>query len=267
MSRGVVISTVDGSPAVPFPELNGVSASGTASTRSVIKPDRPLLLWAHELAPGASIRWESPKFGHVFYVWKGDVQVDGTPVEAERVIVVEHNARARIEAGNGGATLLHFHQSEAQPPLTSKAGGNVHIAPRDGLFSKWDPARACTNTVWVDAHCPTCDLWLHRSVFGKARPQSEPHMHNEDEIIFVVEGGTLVGKMHQPGTAIAVDTETIYAFGVAEGGTAFINFRAVNPFVRMTERGKPMTGWISEWEFMRGTASVPVVDKKAVASP
>jgi quercetin dioxygenase-like cupin family protein len=265
--RGVLISSVDASPEVPFPGLDGVAAAGTVSTRSVIQPDRPLVLWSHELAPGASIRWETPKYGHVLYVWRGDVDVDGTPLEAERVVVVEHNARVAIEAGSSGATLLHFHQSEAHPPMTDKGGGSVHIAPRDGLFSNRDPARSCTNTVWADAHCPTCDLWLHRSAFGKARPQSEPHMHNDDEIIFVVQGGTLVGRMHRPGTAIAVDRETIYAFGVDEGGTAFLNFRAVNPFVRMTERGKPTSDWISEWEFMRGAVAVPVIDKKAVISP
>jgi hypothetical protein len=265
MARGVVISTVDGSPQVPFPALDGVAATGAVATRSVVVADRPLHLWAHELSPGAGIRWTTPKFGHVVYIWKGDVRVAGTPVEAGRAVVIEHNANAHVEAGAGGATLLHFHQAETQPPLTTKAGGHVHIPPREGLFSNRDEARHSTNVLFADAHCPTCDLWLHRSSFTRARPQSEPHMHNEDEIIFVVEGGTLVGRMHAPGTAIAVDHETIYAFGVADGGTSFINFRAVNPFVKMTERGIPKTDyWISEWEYMKNASAVPVVDRKAL---
>jgi hypothetical protein len=255
MSR-VVINTVEQSPEVQFPALNGVSAEGTVKTRSVIPPGRPLLLWAHELAPGAELRWQNPKFGHVLYIWKGGVEVDSSPMSEESTVVVEHRANARVKAGPQGATLLHYHQSEDAAPLTQKAGGNVHRVSKEGLFGTRDEVRNCTNTVWADAHCPTCDLWLHRSAFGTPRPQSEPHMHNEDEIIFVVQGGTIVGKTHPPGTAIAVDAETIYGFGVAEGGTAFTNFRPCNPMVKMTKGGKPTTDWISEWEFMQNKAEI-----------
>lgn len=252
----VVINTVESAPVVPFPTLDGLGATGTVATRSVIEPGRPLQLWMHQLSPGASLAWQQPKFGHVLFVWKGDVTLDGQPAATGSVIIVEHRANTRIDAGAHGATLLHYHQSEDLPPLTEKAGGHVHLRPPTGLFQSRDEMRNCTTTVWADAHCPTCDLWLHRSAFGSPRPQSEPHMHSEDEIIFVVEGGTIVGKTHHPGTAIAVDRETIYGFGVAEGGTAFLNFRPSNPFVRMTERGKPTTDWISELKYMRNAAEI-----------
>jgi len=254
---------VQESPEVAFPQLSGMSKAGEVTTRSVIRPDQRLVLWAHQLAPGSSIHWQSPKFGHVLYVWEGDAQVNETAVDSKSAIVVEHNSDSAVEAGSSGAPILHFHQCESDPPMTTKAGGHVHIPPRGGLFSHDDPSRHGTNTVWADADCPTCDLWLHKSAFRKARPQSEPHMHNEDEIIFVVDGETIVGKFHPPGTAIAVSAETIYAFGVAEGGTAFINFRATNPFVKMTERGKPVTDWISERDAMSNNAPIPVMDSRA----
>lgn len=255
MSR-VVINTVEQSPEVGFPALNGVSAGGGVKTRSVIPPGRPLLLWAHELAPGAQLRWQNPKFGHVLYVWKGEVDVGATTMGEECTVVVEHRAAATVKAGPEGATLLHYHQSEDAEPLTGKAGGNVHLVSKQGIYATRDEIRNSTTLVWADSHCPTCDLWLHRSGFSMPRPQSEPHMHNEDEIIFVLQGGTILGKTYAPGTAIAVDAETIYAFGVAEGGTAFTNFRPCNPLVRMTRHGKPTTDWISEWDFMHKKATI-----------
>jgi hypothetical protein len=218
--------------------------------------DRPLYLWVHELAPGGSIRWQSPKVGHAVYVWKGGITVAGKTFGTDSVVIVEHKGTATIEAGAGGATLVHYHQSEALPNMTVKAGGNVHLIGKDGINIRNDVPRQTVHTLWADAHCPTCDLWLHRSAFSASRPQGEPHMHNAHEIIFVTEGRTIVGKTHLPGTAIAVDAETIYGFGVDEGGAAFLNFRASDPMVRMTSKGKPTTEWISEYDYqVKGIAS------------
>lgn len=263
MTRGVVIKTMDSVLEIPFPDLSGATASGAVKSRSVIADEKALFLWVHELAPGASLRWESPKYDHLLYLWKGELRVDGASAGAGQVVVIEHHANALLEAGDAGATIVHFHQSESQPLLTNRAGGHVHVVAKEGLFSTWDEQRHATHTVWADAHCATCELWLHRSAFGKPRLQSEPHMHNEDEIIFVIEGGTIVGRVYGPGTAIAVAAGTVYTFGVAEGGTTFINFRATDPFVKMTDRGKPVGEWISEWAFMRNEAAIPVIDARA----
>ena len=252
----VAIKTVDESPSVAFPALDGVTASGPVKTRCVMAAERPLYLWVHELAPGASIRWHSPKVGHAIYVWKGGITVAGQALGDASVVIVEHKGSAAIEAGAGGATLVHYHQSEALPNMTAKAGGNVHVVGKDGLHRRIDAPRNTVHTVWADAHCPTCDLWLHHSKFGLSRPQGEPHMHSAHEIIFVTGGRTVVGKIHPPGTAIAVDAETIYGFGVDEGGADFSNFRPSNPMIRMTAKGKPTTEWMSEYDYMvKGEAS------------
>jgi hypothetical protein len=247
----VVIKTVDESPGVAFPALDGVIARGSISTRSVIVgADRPLLLWVHEMAPGSSIAWAAPKVGHVAYAWKGSVNANGQALETESVVVVEHGGNCTITAGAGGATLVHYHQSEALPNMTTKAGGHVHLVDSRGLHRRDDAARNTLHTVWADAHCPTCDLWLHKSAFGISRPQGEPHMHNAHEIIFVTSGRVVVGRTHAAGTAVAVDADTIYGFGVDEGGAAFINFRPGDPCVRMTAKGKPLTDWMSEYDYM-----------------
>ena len=253
----VVIKTVDESPGVAFPVLDGVSASGPVKTRSVMAADRPLYLWVHELSPGGSIRWQAPKVGHAIYVWKGSVTVAGQSLGAESVVIIEHQGGTSIEAGAGGATLVHYHQSEALPNMTAKAGGNVHLLDKAGLHTRVDAPRHTVHTIWADSHCPTCDLWLHHSAFSVPRPQGEPHMHNAHEIIFVTSGRTVVGKTHLPGTAIAVDAETIYGFGIDDGGASFINFRPSNPMIRMTAKGKPTTDWMSEYDYMVTGASNP----------
>lgn len=250
----VVIQTVDESPVVPFPTLEGVSAAGAIATRSVIQPGRPLLLWVHELQPGALLRWRQPKVGHLLYVWKGAVRANGAVAAEKSVVVVEHRAHAEVEAGAQGASLLHYHESESTTVLAQKAGGNVHVVGPQGLTDRRDE-RNSHHTLWADSHCPTCELWFHRSAFVAPRPQGNPHRHDQDEIIFVEEGGTIVGKTHRPGTAIAIDANVIYGFGVAEGGAAFLNFRPRNPAAMLTERRKPKTPWFSEYELFYGKGS------------
>jgi hypothetical protein len=106
-------------------------------------------------------------------------------------------------------------------------------------------------------------LWLHRSKFAAERAQGEPHLHNEDEIIFVTDGGIKVGKVHGPGTAIAVAEGSPYTFGVGPTGGTFINFRATNPLVKMISNGEPIGDWVSERAFMRNELDVPVIDPRA----
>jgi len=267
MLRGVAINTVEDSAARPFPDLQGISAAGAITSRHVIASDEALELWVHDLRAGAELRWQPRLHDHLVYVWKGALTVDGTPVCAGQVVVVERLASCSFKAAAPGVTLAHFHQSLTQAPISEKAGDQVHIVAAEGQFSRWDDARAARHTVWVDAHCPNNELWLHKSAFQKRRPQSEPHLHNENEIIFVIEGGTIVGKNHGPGTAIAVAAGTVYTFGVADGGTTFINFRATNPLVKMVDRGKPVGDWMSERAFMKNELAVPVIDERAAPKP
>jgi hypothetical protein len=61
---------------------------------------------------------------------------------------------------------------------------------------------------------------------------SEAHAHDEDEIIYILEGSLVFGnRTFGPGTAVMVPAWTLYGFRVGEEGVRFANFRP-----RSTER-------------------------------
>lgn len=248
----VNIAHVDEALSVPFPPLAGVSSRGSIATRAVFsKPDRPLWLWTHELSPGAQICWEQPVVGHTIYVWKGNVTVGEKRLAPAAVVCIEHKGAGTIEACENGATLVHFHRQEALPALSAKAGGNTHVVGANGILKVRNEEYDVTTTFWLDARCATCDSWLHQSKIVTPRPQTFPHFHTEDEIIFVVQGGMILGRrVLKPGGALAIDAGTIYAFGVDEGGLAFLNFRPVDPHFVMVSRDGPKHAPISEREHM-----------------
>jgi mannose-6-phosphate isomerase-like protein (cupin superfamily) len=264
MVRGVVINAVEGSPPQGFPAIAGARAEGEVVSRHVIAGAHSLTLWVHEMQPRSVLNWQSPDVDHMLYVWKGSAAANGIDAGPDQPLVVERGSAGTIEAGPSGATVAHFYESAVVGSHSERrAGGHIHVCPKGGQFAKKDEERAATHMVWADAHCPTCQLWLHKSSFRKVRAQSEPHLHNEDEIIFVVEGEVLVGRAHKPGTAIAVAEGTTYAFGIGQPDSAFINFRATNPLVKMVRGGKPVGEWVSERSFMRNEARVPVIDPRA----
>ena len=268
MESRIQIRSLDAVPTQPFWAGAGVEGSAQAQTQALMDAAHSLCLKVHTLPPDSWLTLNAPRVDHLFFVWKGSLKLRAPTcsedrVDQDQVVVVEHGGLAKFIAGPQGATLAHFHQSEQAALMTRRAGGQVHVAPLSGLFERNDPARRAVHTVWADAHCPTCELWLHRSKFSMERAQGEPHLHNEDEIIFVIEGGIKVGKVHGPGTAIAVAEGSPYTFGVGPAGGSFINFRATNPLVKMMSDGKPIGDWVSERAFMRNELDVPVIDSKA----
>src|SRR5262249_5465523 len=105
---------INEAPAVAFPKLDGVTPSAEVLAASVIGgADRPLWLWLYELAPGAQIRFELPRVGHVLYVLSGSVKADEAAIEAGGASVIEQGARSVIRAEGSGTRLLHFQQAES----------------------------------------------------------------------------------------------------------------------------------------------------------
>lgn len=244
-----------------FPDMAGVGFIGAVNSRAVIVgPDRPLWLWMHELEPGAAIHWERPPVGHLVYVWKGSVTSGKEHLGPAGVVSIEHGGIASAVAGESGATVLHYHSRDERPEYSKKRGGHVHLVDADGLMQVKDNVYYDTETmVWADATCPTCDVWFHQSKFNTPCPQGYPHFHPEDEIIFVVEGGLIFGRqVLKPGTALAVDANTVYGFGVAEGGLAFTNFRPTEPHFVMMSRDGPKHDPISERDHLRKGATTYV---------
>jgi Cupin domain len=58
--------------------------------------------------------------------------------------------------------------------------------------------------------------------------EAQPHAHSSAEIIYVTQGELRLGaRVAGPGTAIYVDADTLYSFGVGPEGATFLNFRGV----------------------------------------
>ena len=53
-----------------------------------------------------------------------------------------------------------------------------------------------------------------------------PHVHNQDEIMYIVEGGFKMGSQDcGPGTVLYIEKDTQYGFIVGEQGVRFLNIR------------------------------------------
>ena len=256
----IVISHADEIAPAAFPALTGVSAdSGIQSKGVVAKEDRPLYVWVHQLPPQAEIRWSKPPVGHVVYIWEGDAAADGKTLQKGAVLAVEHQGEAVLRAGAGGARLVHYHQREAVAS-PARAGGHAHVIGKNGVFRGANAERGSVYTMWMEAACPTCSMWFHKAAYVKPFPQGNPHYHTQDEIIFVVEGNMVLGrKAHGPGTALAIDANTVYGFGMDEPGMAFINFRLSEPTVVMMSRDGPLGPARNEREMFR--KFTPVVEE------
>lgn len=67
--------------------------------------------------------------------------------------------------------------------------------------------------------------WIH---INSMEPNSavELHSHSVDEVIYVVEGSLTIGdRICGPGTVMAIEKDTEYAFTVGEEGVRFLNIR------------------------------------------
>ena len=223
----VVIKQAGEAPVVNFSNVAGASTQGSVQTRGVIQgAERPLLMWQHNLKAGAGLAFDRPATGHVLYVLSGAIDVDGIAVEANGTACIEHGARASVRATTD-TVIYHFHERE--PRHVSRPGGHVHVSGSKGILQARHEHVNHFGTLWADADCPNCELWLHRSEFTAPREQRHSHYHTTDEIIVILQGAMMVGnRALNPGTALAIDTHTPYGFGAPGAGLTFLNFRATD---------------------------------------
>ena len=227
-----------------FPRLPGVSASGEIKTRGVVcKSEQPMHMWLHEMAKGAQISFDKVPVSHGVYVWKGSVECENKEIGTDGALVVEHRGSTLIKANANGTLLAHFHRPLGHPEVPARTGGQVHTYGNEGIFhADKRPGGGSCVTLFADAGCPTCDVWLHRS---RSNPNRElnTHCHSEDEIIFITEGSMMFGRDELlPGTALAIDRDTAYKFKAGSRGLSFINYRSTEPFyipVGPNGRGEP----------------------------
>jgi hypothetical protein len=109
MPRIVVTKLQDGAVR-SLPVEAGLSATGEVTTREVLGADRAIHLWTHVLAPGAAIHWNRPSVGHMLFLWKGAMTVNGKPMADEGAVVVERYGVCEVTAGASGCELVEFHK-------------------------------------------------------------------------------------------------------------------------------------------------------------
>jgi hypothetical protein len=247
----VVIADVNESSRIPFPSLAGVSVVGDIESKPILMAeDRPLILWQHTLAPGSEIHWDRPPVGHLIYTWSGGAEANGRRLDQDGALIIEHGAQADLHVGSAPVTVLHF--CRPRNAAATRSGGGVHVVNHaDALhytISEVD------GTVFADSSCPTCEFWFHRNDFHGAKVAGR-HLHTEDEIIFVVKGSMALGRRQlRPGSALAIDANTVYTFAAGESGLSFINFRAQDPyFVEVTPDGRSQP--MREYEFVHEAAA------------
>lgn len=237
MGRAVIVAP-DQRESTDFPTLSGVQAQGEIRTRAVVAgADRPILLWEHELAAGASIRFAAAPVDHLMYLTDGEIAADGEAMSGEGCLVVEHGGAATLTAG-AASTVLHFTTSEGAGPRP-RTGGSVHVVSGEAVPRGHD-AIGLGHALFMDADCPRCELWLHQTVFGPEHTVGR-HYHTEDELIVVTSGSMMLGRRELPvGSALAIDREVPYAFRSGPAGLSFINFRPARPYAVTEERPTPV---------------------------
>lgn len=229
----ISIRKIGETPTSSFPDTPGVGSAGYIVSQALISSatsaSNSLSLWQHTLQAGAAFHFDAPPVDHAFYVVSGTAQTDGKNLDCECVAVIEHGANASLQAIDGPVTFLHFF-SDPDRGRPSRPGGNVHVHGNTGLFQAASPRYEASAILWADSGCKNCELWLHKSTFGKSVHGVGLHYHTEDEIIYVVQGELLLGRqVLPPGTAIAVERGTRYRFEVGPEGLQFLNFRSVDP--------------------------------------
>lgn len=196
--------------------------------------DASIHLQARRLDGGEALTLEACPTERLLYVQDGTVEVGGTRLARGSVVIVERNAHAEVRGGASGSALLMF--NGAMPSASAKAGGRVHLLPRERVpVAEILGASGVGGSLFADARCPTCEVWLHENRFpAPSGPRLDPeagiHSHEEDEIIFITGGQMQLGqKLVGPGTAVAIAANTFYSFLPGPDGLTFINFRAGLP--------------------------------------
>jgi hypothetical protein len=212
--------TVEEAAVVPAPD----GTTGDVETRTLLTgADEPIHLDIHRLAPHAAMTFAGAPGDGLVYVWEGGVQAAGAKLVAGSSAIVEFGARLKVEAGDAGARLVVFRMRERTPD--DRAGGHVHLMPKDRVLRKDDEASGIGTALHADADCPTCRVWLHEVAYP-GTGEEKLHSHSADEIIFVIGGTVRLGRRtFGPGAALAIEGGTNYRFHYGPDGLNFINFR------------------------------------------
>ena len=245
----VSVMTIDKAPVAETPTAKGIQTQ--------VYFDRagdPIHLHLHKMEPGATLTLEGNPTDRLAYVWEGEVSAGGEKLDQRSSLIVEHGSSTDITASAGGATLLEFNMRER--PANPRAGGHVHLLPNRIVprAEKLGEAGTAGGALHADAHCPTCEIWLHENDFYNADHETVLHSHSEDEVIFVRDGAIKLGnRLYGPGTALAIGADVKYEFWTGPEGMSFVNFRGASP-TYTTADGSYV---LDEAKFWQGAVGAP----------
>lgn len=207
--------------------------AGAAETRAYFGGETDSIhLHVHRIAAGGTMHMGAVGTDRLAYVWEGVVEAGQRRLERGSSLIVEHGASLDVGAVQGDAMLAVF--AGARPVALPRAGGHVHLLPREHVPRVPDNrGTGTTGALHSDGRCETCELWLNEnSLAGRAGTPSPDeaargiHAHPEDEVIFVTEGRIRLGaKLFERGTALAIAAHTLYGFSPGPEGVSFITFR------------------------------------------
>ena len=221
----VSVRTLEDSPVVATADDGAIETRAFFAARS-----DPIHTQAHRLQPGATIRIAGAPADRAIFVWHGAIAAGGVSLAAGSSLIVEYGAGILATAGGDGATLIEFNLRERRP--RSRDGGHVHLLPAERVprLANMDGLVEAGGALHADAHCPTCELWLHENDFYVPDSHTPLHSHSEDEVIFITGGAMRLGaRLYGPGSAVAIHANTKYKFDNGPDGLSFVNFRGATP--------------------------------------
>lgn len=220
----VSLASADTAPIVAAPP----ASHGEIETRALFAKERdPIHLHLHDMKPGARLCVSGADTDQAVYVWNGAVEAPGVQLDARSSAIVEYGTTLDLTAAAGGAQVLIWHVNDAGGK--DRPGGHVHLLPNERVQraeSGRDGVKSVRLSMHADAHCPTCQIWLHEVDHYLAEDETELHHHSQDEVLFVRAGSMRIGnKLHGPGTALFVAANTKYGFTSGPDTLSFVNFR------------------------------------------
>jgi redox-sensitive bicupin YhaK (pirin superfamily) len=206
--------------AIARPVIDGIRGNGDYRV-FFDDVDAPIHLYVNCLAPKSAMIIDPKAVDRFFYVWKGNIRIEGENLVEGSSLIVERDGHLDVLTDEG-ATLVVF---TMQANLTLRSGGRAHVLPADRVPSL--PSGSAK--LHADASCDGCEVWLHEVELA-AGAATNVHRHTEDEVIFVTKGNVVLGnKSFGPGTAIAIAAMTMYSFAAGLSGLSFINLRGTLP--------------------------------------
>lgn len=221
----------------PWTDGSG-SASTTAAGDVQSKPSDLVdySLWASlvRLGDGASLTWSENHGDEVVAVLSGSLEIDGVTVPTGGSVLVEAGTAITVRAPEA-CELIHYGPTDPVPPTAGAFGPARARTEGDPGYHVRGPLgrehRTMTfmdeqldNAFHADSTCPTCRTTLLRvSAHG---PMTFPsHLHSEDELIYVFNGGFMVGPMEaKAGTLLAVPAQRRYGIR-STTEFEFLNYR------------------------------------------